>query len=328
MSAVIKEKNNSVFQQQFAEDIDAGLSASPKKLSSKYFYDERGDELFQLIMKMPEYYLTDCEYEVLDIHKQAMLELFTEDAERFRLIEFGAGDGFKTKVLLRHFQQQGANFTYMPIDISQNVLDILTGSLQDEMPNLSLKPIAAEYFQALEQLQPEAGVKNVVLFLGSNIGNFTGELANQFLGKLAGHLKKGDLIMVGMDLKKDPEIIMKAYNDTQGITKAFNLNLLTRINKELQADFDLDGFIHWPMYDPITGETRSFLVSKKDQTIYIEATGSFYHFKQWEPMHLELSQKYDLPMIEQLSATAGFSIKRHFYDCKHWFVDSVWSIDN
>lgn len=327
METVTDKTMSNQLLKQFAADVDAGLSANPKRLSSKYFYDQRGDELFQMIMGMPSYYLTDCEYEVFSMHKQQMLELFSSDTESFRLIEFGAGDGFKTKLLLRHFLQQGALFSYMPIDISANVLDILCHDLQTEMPELVTEPMALEYFEALKQIPQSQGVRNVVLFLGSNMGNFTGDLATDFLSKLAAGLNRNDMLMVGLDLKKDPAVILNAYNDAEGITRAFNLNLLTRMNRELGANFDIDAFQHWPIYNPLTGETKSFLISRKNQEIQINATGKSYQLAQWEPIQMELSQKYDLDMISEMSSAGGFTVKQHFYDCKHWFVDSVWSVD-
>lgn len=306
---------------QFAQDVLDGLSTNPKKLSSKYFYDKKGDQLFQKIMGLEEYYLTRTEFAILSNYKDEILKAFSKGAQRFNLIEFGAGDGYKTKVLLRHFIESKADFTYMPIDISGNVLEILEQSLTDEMPDLKVKGLRNDYFKALDELQ-ESPKRNVVLFLGSNIGNFTGDQATQFLGKLHKSLKKDDLVFIGFDLKKDPNVILNAYNDSQGVTKAFNLNLLHRINNELKGNFKVENFQHYPVYNPFTGTTSSFLVSTKDQTVEIMDTA--IQFDAWEAIHMEISQKYDATMINYLAGTAGFEIINGFSDDKDYFFNSVW----
>lgn len=310
----------------FAADILDGLTSTPKFLSSKYFYDERGDAIFQLIMKMPEYYPTDCEFEIFNMQQQDILDKISTGAERFRLIEFGAGDGMKTKILLKHFVEQGAQFSYSPIDISGHVLKELKSSLATEIPDLQVAPLESEYFNALNSLPNNPSERKVVLFLGSNIGNFTGALADKFLAQLRMSLNKGDMVLIGMDLKKDPEIILRAYNDPTGITRSFNLNVLQRINNELGGEFDIDKFIHWPTYDPLTGEAKSYLVSAMDQDVYIAALDRSIHFGQWEPVHTELSQKYDLAMMSDMAEKAGFEITHNFFDCKHWYVDTLWTV--
>jgi uncharacterized SAM-dependent methyltransferase len=183
--------------------------------------------------------------------------------------------------------------------------------------------MAFEYFEALEKLSAHNAQRKVILFLGSNIGNFTGERANQFLQGLADRMNPNDLLMIGMDLKKDPRTILNAYNDKQGITREFNLNLLDRINDELGGNFNRQHFIHYPNYDPLTGETKSFIVSTKKQQVTIEALKQTFDFEAWEAVQTELSQKYDLPMIEGFAQVAGLEIKNLLYDCRHWFVDAV-----
>ncbi len=309
--------------QAFAADVRAGLEQHPKRLSSRYFYNVKGDEIFQLIMQLPEYYPTRCEYEIFSTQKQQMLELFRNGGKPFQLIEFGAGDGTKTKVLLKHLVEQQVAFTYVPIDISSHVLEQLSDSLSLEIPECKVKPLAYEYFDALERLSADSNERKVILFLGSNIGNFTGERAHMFLQGLADRMNSNDLLMVGMDLKKDPLTILNAYNDKQGITREFNLNLLDRINEELGANFNRQNFTHYPTYDPLTGETKSFIVSTKKQQVTIDALGQTFSFDAWEAIQTELSQKYDLSMIEGLAHEAGLQIKTLLYDCKHWFVDVV-----
>lgn len=316
----IKEHMNT----QFSRDVKEGLTATPKSLSSKYFYDEAGDRIFQDIMKMPEYYLTRSEFEILEMHKESLLELFKNGSGRFNLIEFGAGDGLKTKILLRHFTQTNTDFKYFPIDISGNVLEMLVGDLKKELPALQVRPMENDYFRALSSLTQKAECREVVLFLGSNIGNFSEEDAIDFLGKLSDNLNIGDLMLIGFDLKKDPELVRKAYNDPAGITRAFNLNLLKRINRELGADFDLQQFQHYQMYNPENGEARSFLVSRQKQEVHIEALGESFHFEAWEPVHVEISRKYDLATIQKYADSAGFKIKELFYDCRQFYVNALW----
>ena len=293
----------------------------PKSLPSKYFYDKKGDALFQQIMDLEEYYLTRCEFEVFENNKNELKKAFSEGAASFNLIEFGAGDGLKTKVLLHHFVNNHVNFKYVPIDISGNVLNQLEKSLRSELPDLQVKPLQNDYFKALETLENGAS-RNVVLFLGSNIGNFDHDRAIKFLSELNRCLKYGDLVLIGFDLKKDPEIILKAYNDSKGVTKAFNINLLNRINAELGANFDTSNFIHYPIYNPLTGTTKSFLVSTKAQTV--EIMDAAIQFGAWEAIHTEVSQKYSLIDIDRMAEESGFNSVKNFFDSRNYFTDSVW----
>lgn len=308
--------------QQFAKDVLDGLNANPKTLPSKYFYDKKGDAIFQQIMNLDEYYLTRCEYEVFDNNKAALLDTFMDGVDSLNLIEFGAGDGYKTKVLLKHFLDEQVDFEYLPIDISGNVLEQLKASLKKELPQLHVKTIQDDYFHALEKIDHDAATRSVVLFLGSNIGNFRHKKAIKFLAELQARLKPNDLLLIGFDLKKDPEVILNAYNDKKGVTKSFNINLLDRINNELDANFDTSKFIHYPIYNPLTGTTKSFLVSTANQTV--EIMDSAIHFEAWEAIHTEVSQKYSLGDIQNLAKESGFSVVKNFFDNREYFVDSVW----
>lgn len=320
----ISTPNLVTFDQTFAKDVEEGLSQRQKKLSSKYFYDKKGDELFQAIMRMPEYYLTDCEYHIFEQQKEEILD--TIGRNDFELIELGAGDGFKTKVLLKHFLAEEVPFVYRPVDISQNVLDILKKDLHVAWPQLAVRPLKGDYFEMLERMHSEHGQRKVVLFLGANIGNYTRKEALRFLEKFRKQLDPGDHLLIGFDLKKDPEVILKAYNDPAGITAAFNLNLLTRINRELGGNFDLDQFSHWETYQPISGETKSYLISRKEQTVEISALSKTFKFEAWEAIDVELSLKYSPFEIEALAVAAGFKVTKHFYDDRKYFVDSLWEV--
>ena len=311
---------------EFAKDIILGLTSKPKFLSSKYFYNEKGDQLFQRIMEMDEYYPTNCEFEIFNAYKNDLLFQFDGRGDFFDLVEFGAGDGLKTKILIDHFIASNAAFKYIPIDISANILEKLNADLERNFPALDVETFCGDYFTSLQQLRKTDERKKVVLFLGSNIGNFTHTGTLDFLTQLNKNLSKGDQLLIGFDLKKDPEIILKAYNDDKGITKAFNLNLLERINEEFDADFDIDSYNHWPVYNPETGEARSYIISKKNQTVNIDLLDITIPFMAWETIHTEISRKYDLPFIAELAEKTGFKIVKNFQDAKRYYVDSLWEV--
>ena len=304
----------------FEQDVLAGLTSANKQLPSKYFYDAKGDELFQQIMHLDEYYLTRKELEIFETHKKAILETIS-DGEPFRIIELGAGDGLKTKILLKYFLNNNANFTYTPVDISGNVLEILEENLLEEMPELKIEAYQGDYFAALKDIStnPE---RDIVFFLGSNVGNFTKEEAVGFLSDLRNYLKINDLLFMGVDLKKDPSMILNAYNDGQGVTREFNLNLLDRINTELDANFNRENFLHYPYYNPHTGECRSYLISKVRQDVII--AGQTISFRAWESIFMEVSKKYDEVQLNHLARQTGFDPLTSFNDAESWFADVVW----
>ena len=310
----MRDKTISDIDSAFKEEVLIGLTDYPKHLSSKYIYDEIGDRIFQEIMEMPEYYLTNCEFGILERHKEEIGDLFSAGDGGFDLIELGAGDGKKTKILLRHMQQLGIPFRYMPIDISQNALDQLEASLAGELPGLTVIGKQGTYFEMLEELYEMQETKKVILFLGSNIGNLLHPQAVEFLTKIRKLLGCEDLLFIGFDQKKHPGEILEAYNDKSGITEAFNKNLLYRINRELGGNFVPERFLHWEVYDPETGTAKSYLVAKEPQQVTVEALDLRIAFKAWETIHMEISQKYDDDVVEWLSEKAGLKIERIFSD--------------
>lgn len=309
--------------EQFKKDVDAGLSAQPKHLSSKYFYDDIGSQIFQKIMAMPEYYLTDSEFEILSLQSKQIAEKLNFN-KAFNIIELGAGDGYKTIKLLKNFIVLGLDFTYIPVDISKKAIDLLLEKVAKEIPNLKVKPFVGDYFKLLSTIPYD--MPSLVLFLGSNIGNFKQEAAQSFLGSIQAHLKPNDKLLIGFDLQKNPTTIKNAYDDSLGITKAFNMNLLHRINNELGADFRLDKFDFYCHYNPINGEVRSYLVSLMQQDIYIKSLDKTYSFDYNELVWTELSKKYSFTEIDNLCKSSKFKLAQNFLDCKHFFADSLWSV--
>jgi L-histidine Nalpha-methyltransferase len=317
------ETTNTLAYQTFEKDIINGLKTNPKSLPAKYFYDKKGDALFQQIMQLDEYYLTRSEYEILNTHKKDILKFIQGP---INIVELGAGDGYKTKVLLQYLLQQDTELTYNPIDISGNALNLLQTRLEKELPELRINPIQGDYFQVLEKLRLESETPKLILFLGSTIGNFNHQQALDFLIQLRISLSTQDLLLIGADLVKDPDVILKAYNDAKGVTQKFNFNLLHRINKELDANFNPEKFKHFPLYDPVKKAALSYLISIEDQKVHFPTCNETILIKKWEPVFMETSQKYELSDLHVLASKAGFEVVENFMDSKQYFTDSLWKI--
>lgn len=308
----------------FLDDVLQGLTSKQKHLQSKYFYDEQGDKLFQKIMACPDYYLTRCELDVFQNKTSELAFPIQAPGTPFDLIELGAGDATKTTYLLHHLQEASAEFTYKPIDISGHILSVLEKQLHQSLPDLNVEPSEGDYFDALKTICRQSSRRKVVLFLGSNIGNMQPNESAAFCKQLSSLLAPGDLAIVGFDLKKNPKTILHAYDDKDGLTSQFNLNLLRRINNELNGDIDLDQFEHFQTYDPASGACRSFLMSLSKQTATI--AGQPISFEENEAVYMEVSQKYDRQQIDQLATEAGFKAISHCFDSKKWFMDAVWKM--
>ena len=301
------------FRKEFENHVTEGLTAFPKFLSSKYIYDDRGDKLFQDIMALPEYYLTDAEYNIIDTYKSQLKEIF-ENKKGFDLIELGAGDGKKTKVLLEELVKSNVNFTYIPIDISQNAIDQLTDSLTTLLPKLDVQGEQGTYFKVLEKIATYNQRPKVIIVLGSNIGNVPHEDAINFLKQIQHSMSTTDLLFMGFDQKKDPLTIQNAYADKTGVTQEFNRNLLHRLNKEMGADFNVNLFEHWEAYDPESGTAKSYLLATEECDVEIKKLGLKIHFNKWETIHTEISQKYDDLIVEWLAKESGLEIDQIFED--------------
>ncbi|HEY4110024.1 L-histidine N(alpha)-methyltransferase [Puia sp.] len=306
----------------FYTDVLNGLRAEHKYLSSKYFYDETGDKLFQQIMACPEYYPTRCEMEIMQHQSGRMARQFMEDSADFDLVELGPGDATKSWFLLKQLQKDQARFTYYPIDISSNVIKWLENRLPVTLPGIRLQGLNGEYLEKLHQVNTFSSKRKIVLFMGANIGNMTVQQATQFCRQIHAQLHPGDLLLTGFDLKKHPRTVLDAYNDRQGVTRAFNLNLLTRINRELGADFNIDQFEHYPVYDPGSGACKSYLISRQVQVVHIG--DKEISFAENEAIFMEISQKYSMAETESMAAQSGFEPAEVFYDSKKWFADVLW----
>lgn len=305
----------------FLNDVISGLSSTPKTLSSKYIYDAEGSKLFEKIMKLDEYYLTKSEHEILVRYKKEISAAIGN--EPFNLVELGAGNGEKTRILLQQFIEENKDFQYRPVDISAKALSGLKNMLSEIFPGLVCKGIVAEYFDALRMISDDIR-KSVILFLGSNIGNFKPDLRYSFFETLNQEMNEGDLLVIGFDLKKDVDILNPAYNDSKGVTAAFNENLLKRINRELGGDFISDNFKFYSRYNPLAGAIESFLMSTKKQTVYIGESDQHFYFDEWEPIHTESSYKYSSGEIESMAGNHGFKFLKAFYDERRYFSDVIW----
>jgi len=311
--------------EQFKTDVEEGLSKTVKTIPSKYFYDKIGDALFVKIMHMPEYYLTRAELEIFkDKSNEIIDNLQVEKDIYFQLIELGVGDGLKTKELLTALLSRAYDFDYFPVDISQNALNKLEKSLRIDLPTLGIEKRQGDYFEILASLKNSNHPK-IILFLGSNIGNMSDEIAAQFIYELGANLKSNDKLLLGVDLIKDKSIVLPAYNDKKGITAAFNLNLLNRINKELGGNFDIEQFTHQASYSKEEGIARSFLVSLKEQEVYLEALQKTFEFKKGEKLATEISRKYDDKIIGRLIENTGFKIDKKLTDNKDYFANYIFT---
>jgi L-histidine Nalpha-methyltransferase len=312
--------------QEFANAVLQGLSERPKRLSSRYLYDDSGSDLFQQIMALPEYYPTRCEAEILERHSVDIVHMLENQA--VNVVDLGAGDGTKTQILLNALGSADAGVTYVPIDISEYAMRELTEQMSERLPSIKVSGLVAEYTSGIRWLTTRADQhRNLVLFLGSNIGNFNNAQARSFLRQLWSVLNADDYVLIGFDLKKDIDLLLAAYNDAAGVTAAFNLNLLTRINTVLGGNFDISKFRHYSTYDVFSGAMESYLVSMKPQTVSVEGLHTDFAFDAWEPVHTEYSYKYLESDVAQLAASTGFSIDGAFKDSKGWFLGSLWRVE-
>lgn len=293
-------------------EIVAGLSQPQKAISPKYFYDERGSQLFDRITELPEYYLTDAELEIMRSNVDEMATLIGKSAS---LIEFGSGSSLKTRILLEHLDDLAA---YVPVDISEDHLQSSAARLRAEFPDLDVRPVVADFTRTFSLPTPAImPLKNVVYFPGSTIGNFEHDAAMELLRVMHTEAGEGGALLIGVDLQKDTHIIDHAYNDDAGVTAEFNLNMLRHLNKSYGANFDLDAFEHSAIYDEDEGRVVIELVSQADQTV--EVGNTEIELADGETILTEYSHKYTLEGFAEMAGNAGFAVEKVWTDAERLF---------
>jgi dimethylhistidine N-methyltransferase len=296
----------------FLAEVLIGLRKPQKELPSKYFYDERGSQLFERICELEEYYITRTEASIMQAHIKEMVELI---GPRVLLIEHGCGNCEKVRFLMDHLKEPVA---FIPIDISQEQLLQVATELDSVYPRLQVLPVCADYTSSFELPVPKQESKRtVVYFPGSTISNFDPIPAKHFLEHIASLCGSSGALLIGVDLKKDPAVLHSAYNDSEGLTAAFNLNLLERVNRELDCDFQVDGFEHYAFYNSRESRVEMHLVSQRSQLVHLD--GKTISFAKGESIWTENSYKYNLDEFEQVAAASGFRVERVWVDERQWF---------
>ncbi len=315
-------------REAFAQDVVVGLGSTPKSLKPKYFYDATGSEFFEEITRQPEYYLTRTEAGLLRQCAPALSNLVGKGVS---VVELGSGSSAKTAILLESFLETSEELHYLPIDISKSMLRQTADRLDARYPALDVTPIASPYEAGLKRASTLVAADDqvpdrmLVLFLGSSIGNMEHDESVQFLKGLREHLEPKDAFLIGFDLQKDVAILNAAYNDAAGVTERFNFNILTRINTELEGEFDRKRFAHEVFYNVPAGRIEMHLRSNGRQEVAVAACQRSFSFANQETIHTESSYKYTLASIEGLAASAGFRVRETFTDEKDWFALSLFT---
>jgi L-histidine Nalpha-methyltransferase len=326
----LQQNNNTEFE-EFANDVARCLASKNKYISPKYLYDKIGSQLFEQICLQPEYYLTRAEASILNKHAPIISKLA---GSNIKIIELGSGSSSKTAILLRYLSSQKKRIYYFPIDISSSILAESERKLKSQFPNASIIGIRSEYDTGIDRAAAECMTigKNkhipytkLVLFLGSSIGNFELMEAKPLLRSVREKLHSNDFLLIGFDLQKDESVLNAAYNDKAGMTAKFNLNLLTRINRELDGNFELEKFEHCAFYSNERHRIEMHLISKTDQHLHIGALGKTYTIRKGESIHTENSYKYSFNQIAALAKDCGFTVERNFTDEKRWFDLALFS---
>lgn len=304
------------------QDVERGLAATPKRLACRFFYDETGSELFEEICALPEYYLTRAEDEILGDRGS---EIVSELAPQSALVELGCGSAHKTRRLIEACLAQSPHLVYVPIDISRTMLERSARALVERYPGLSVRALAAEYEEGLRLLNEDRVEPKLVLWLGSNVGNFDRAAAARFLARLSSWMGEHDRLLIGIDLRKEKHVLDRAYDDPAGVTARFNLNLLARIDRELGGSFHQARFRHVAAYDASAGRVEMFLESEVEQDVWIAALERSYHFAAGERIHTEDSYKYSPAEIQALARAGGMSVTRTWFDSQSRFSSSLFA---
>ena len=315
-------KNKS--QKTFVDELSSSLNQKQKSIHPKFFYDKNGSDLFERICKLPEYYLTRTEISIL---RKLDGKLSAYMNEEFRLVELGSGSSYKTRILLSMLEKLQKHVEYFPIDIS-TILKESTTTLLDDYKNLHMTGIIDNYESGLKFVKNYDNKKNLIVFLGSSFGNFDYEPGLQFLDQINSSMKDGDLFLIGLDLVKDANMLEHAYDDSQGITAQFNLNVLSRINSELDSDFNIDKFAHHIAYNESKNRVEIYLRSLENQQVDITKAGITLKVKHNELIHTENSYKYTIPKIKNMFSKTGFRIRDMWFDEKRYFCLVLLSKNN
>lgn len=305
---------------EFAQDVKRGLTSNPKHLFPKYLYDELGSRLFEAICEVDEYYLTRSEDEILTSHAE---EIVSTIPECKTLIELGSGSAEKTRRIIEALIRQRGELLFVPIDISASALKESSHALLDSYPELRIDAYAADYFQALEALKLESKEPVLVLFLGSNIGNFEPDDALNFMRAIRKMLRNGDGLLLGADLKKEPATLEAAYNDSLGVTRSFIVNELERINRELGANFDLWAFGLRSFYNEALGRVEIYLESLRAQTVEVRGLNLSLSFNAGERIHMENAYKFDPEGLRTLGNKSAFDLQRTWLDKQNRFSSNL-----
>jgi dimethylhistidine N-methyltransferase len=303
-----------------AEDVRRGLSSKPKRFLPKYFYDQLGSQLFEAICLLPEYYLTRAENEILEQYADEIVSSLDGNTT---LLEMGSGSASKTRLIIEALLRKQRELLFIPVDISASALDSSSRILLQSYPQIRVEAFAADYFAGLAELRKTRRARTLALFLGSNVSNFDPEEALRFLRALRQVLREGDALLLGADLKKEKRVLEAAYNDALGVTAAFNLNVLARINRELGGDFDLRAFRHLAFYNEAVGRVEIYIESLRAQTVAIRQLEMEVQFSEGEQIHTENSYKYDLSDIAKLADETGFTSAHNWLDQKQQFSSNL-----
>ena len=318
------ESSKNKSEKTFVEELSLSLNQKHKSIDPKFFYDKKGSKLFEDICKLPEYYLTRTEISILT---QLQDKLPTYMNEEFRLVELGSGSSYKTRILISILENMHKQIEYFPIDISK-ILKESAVTLLDDYENLRMTGIIDTYESGLDFVKNYDSKKNLIVFLGSSFGNFDYKPGLRFLDKINSSMKDDDLFLIGLDLVKDKDVLEYAYNDSHGITAQFNLNVLSRINSELDSNFNVDKFAHHAVYNEAENRVEIYLRSLENQTVNITKAGIALKIKQNELIHTENSYKYTIPKIKEMFSSTGFRIRDMWFDEKQYFCLILLSKNN
>lgn len=307
--------SNNSKQSSLAEAVQKNMRNAPRSIPPVFFYDCRGSQLFEEICSLPEYYQTRTETEILRTMRP---ELSRYLHKKFRLVELGSGSSVKTRCILDSLPNMCAGVEYVPIDISDSLKDG-AGSLLDDYPLLRITGIVDTYERGLYMVRRMNNLPNLIIFLGSSLGNMSIPESIYFLRTVRTSMKKNDLFLLGLDMDKDAATLEAAYNDAQGVTAKFNLNMLYRLNRELNANFNTSKFSHYSIYNKSKKRIEMYLKSKTNQTVGIPRSGITIHLKKGELIHTENSQKYTVPHIHSMASNADLTIQRIWHDASKKF---------